>query len=120
MGTTSPWWLGSLLVETEPARITVELGFVGLLLMFGLLRAFIFFVAVRCTLSFKDPIYRALGIGLTAHLGFGILNTIVLNVTAGLYYWGALGLMLAMQRLEHTGRAPVSSKLAAEQLNNKR
>src|SRR5262249_51544999 len=52
MGTTQPWWLGDLGAEEEPARVTLELGFIGLILIY-LLRFLIFAFALRCTLSFK-------------------------------------------------------------------
>jgi hypothetical protein len=54
-------------------------------------------------MSFKDPAYRALGIVLAVYLALGLLYVpIMLNVTAGLYYWGGLGLVLAMRRLEQS------------------
>jgi hypothetical protein len=61
--------------------------------------------ALRCARSFKDPAYRALGIVLAIHLALGIIMPVILNVTAGLYYWGALGLVLAMRRLEQSTAA---------------
>jgi hypothetical protein len=51
-------------------------------------------------MSLKDRAYRSLGIVLTAYLAVYILLPSINNPTAGLYYWGALGLLLAMQRLE--------------------
>jgi hypothetical protein len=109
MGTTSLWWLRDVFVEGEIARVAAELGIVGVLLIFGL-RILIAASAVRCTLAFKDPAYRALGIALTIHLALGITSSIMLNVTAGLYYWGALGLIFAMQRLERDGQVAVRRK----------
>jgi hypothetical protein len=101
MGTVFPWWLGDLLTETEMARVTQELGPIGLLLTY-FLRLLIAAFALRCAMRFKDPAYRALGIVLAIHLAQGVIGGIVLNVTAGLYYWGALGLVLAMCRLEQS------------------
>jgi hypothetical protein len=104
MGTDWPWWLEGLLTETEMARVTVELGLLGLLLIFGL-RVLVVAFALRAAMSFKDSTYRALGIVLAVYLGLGLINSIMLDPTAGLYYWGALGLMLAMRRLEQAARA---------------
>jgi hypothetical protein len=103
MGTDWPWWLDGLLTEVEMARVTVELGLTGLLLIFGL-RIFVAMFALRCIWSLKNPAHRALGIPLAAYLGLGIINSIMLNVTAGVYYWAALGLLLAMRRLEQATR----------------
>jgi hypothetical protein len=101
MGTEWPWWLNGLLTEAEMARVTVELGPIGLLFYYLLLRFLIAAFALRCAMSFKDRTYRALGIVLAIYLALALVsNTIMLNVTAGLYYWGALGLVLAMWRFE--------------------
>lgn len=101
MGTDWPWWLGDLLTEDEMARVTVELGFMGLLLVFST-RVMIAAFALRCARSFRDPACRALGIGLAVFLAMGIIYPIILNATLNLYYWGALGLVLAMRRLEQS------------------
>jgi hypothetical protein len=111
MGTTRPSWLGDLLNEDEAARVTVELGLIGLMLIY-LLRFLIFGFALRCALSFKDPAYRALGIVLAVYLVLGIIGSIMLNATAGLYYWGALGLLLAMRRFEQSARKEAGTMFA--------
>ena len=94
-----PWWLQDLIFEDEMARVIVEVGVIGFLLTYTL-RVLIVRFALRCTLSYKDPFYRALGIALMIHLATGLVLPIVNNVTAGAYYWGALGLVFAMRRLE--------------------
>jgi hypothetical protein len=99
MQTDEFWWLHGLRVEEEPARVTEELGVIGLILIY-FLRFLIATFALRCAMSFKDPAYRSLGIVLTAYLAVYILVSSINNPTAGFYYWGALGLLLAMQRLE--------------------
>ena len=102
MGAEFPWWLpDELLTEDEMARVTVELGPIGLLLI-GSLRFLIAAFALRSAMRFKDPAYRALGIVLAVHLVLGILASIMLNATLGLYYWGAVGLVLAMRQLEES------------------
>jgi hypothetical protein len=111
MGTQQPWWLGDLGAEDEPARVTVELGLIGLMLIY-LLRFLIFGLALRWALSFKDPAYRALGIVLTVDLALGsIVGQIVFNATAGLYYWAAFGLLIAMRRFERSPRTQVRPML---------
>jgi hypothetical protein len=100
MGAQFPWWLpDELLTEDEMARVTVELGPIGLLLTY-FLRFLIAAFALRSAMRFKDPAYRALGIVLAVHLALGLIAPIMLNATSGLYYWGALGLVLAMRQLE--------------------
>jgi hypothetical protein len=100
VGAEFPWWLpDELLTEEEMARVTVELGPIGLLLTY-FLRFLIAAFALRRAMRFKDPVYRALGIVLAVHLALGLIASIMLNATAGLYYWGALGLVLAMRQLE--------------------
>jgi hypothetical protein len=106
MGTDSYWWLQDLLVEDEMARITVELGVVGLVFMFTV-RILIVVFAFRCVRSFSDPGHRALAIALLAYLSLAFVFPIVINVTANLYYWGAFGLLLVMQRLEGVQRLPL-------------
>jgi hypothetical protein len=115
MGVEFPWWLHDLLTEDEMARVTVELGVIGLILIY-FLRFRIAVFALRCVKRFRDPGYRALGIVLTINLALGIIAPIMLNVTAGLYYWGSLGLVLTMYRLDQSagaklGTVPVPGKL---------
>jgi hypothetical protein len=114
MGTDDAWWLHGLITEEEPARVTVELGIIGLLLMYSLRLAIAAF-AVRCAMSFKDPAYRALGIALSAHLVLSVILHVINNLTASLYYWGALGLVLTMRRLERCARTEVGTILSASQ-----
>src|SRR5262249_51103419 len=103
VGAEFPWWLpDELLTEDEMARVTVELGPIGLLLTY-FLRFLIAAFALRSAMRFKDPAYRALGIVLAVHLALGFISSIMLNATAGLYYWGALGLVLTMRQLEQAG-----------------
>jgi hypothetical protein len=121
MGTDFPWWLpDELLTEAEMARVTVELGPIGLLLTYSL-RLLIAAFALRCAMRFKDPAYRALGIVLAIHLALGIVAAVMLNVTAGLYYWGALGLVLAMRRLEQSRGTEAGAVLVrgADQTTNR-
>jgi hypothetical protein len=106
MGTQRFWWLGDLEVEDELARVTLELGLIGLMLIY-LLRFLILGFALRCALSFKQLAYRALGIVLAVYLALGIIGSVMLNSTAGLYYWGAFGLLLAMLRFEQSPRTQV-------------
>jgi hypothetical protein len=102
MGAAVTWWLPpELWTEPEMARVTVEQGPIGLLLNY-FLRFLIAAFALRCAMSFKDPADRALGIVLAVWLALGLINSVMLNVTVGLYYWGALGLVLAMLRLEQS------------------
>jgi len=108
MDTDEPWWLHGLETEEEPARVTVELGVIGLLLTY-FLRFLIAAFALRCAMSFRDPAYRALGIVLMAHLMMSMIGSIINNPTASLYYWGALGLVLTMRRLEQPARIEVGT-----------
>jgi hypothetical protein len=101
MGVDLPLWLNDITPEGEMARVTLELGVLGLLLIYGL-RFLIVALALRSAMSFKDPAYRALGVLFLVYLALGLVVPIIFNVTAGLYYWGALGLVLAMRRLEQS------------------
>jgi hypothetical protein len=104
MGVEWPWWLQDLITEDEMARVTVELGVIGLILVYSL-RLLIAAFALRCAMTFKDPSYRALGIVLAVYLALGMIEPIMLNGTLGLYYWGSLGLVLTMRRLEQSAGA---------------
>jgi hypothetical protein len=108
-----PWWLHDIVPEGEMARVTLELGVLGLLLIYCL-RFLIAVFSLRCAMSFKDPACRALGIVLAVHLALGVMVPIMFNVTAGLYYWGALGLVLAMRRLEQSRGAEFGTVLVRE------
>jgi hypothetical protein len=111
MGTQEASWLGDLFPEDEAARVTVELGLIGLMLIY-LPRFLIIGVALRWALSFKAPAYRVLGIVLTSYLTVASVGQIVFNATAGLYYWGAVGLLLAMRRFEQSPRTQPTPMLA--------
>jgi hypothetical protein len=111
MEAQQPWWLGDLWPEDEMARVTVELGLMGLMLIY-LPRFLIIGLALRSALSLKAPAYRALGSVLTAHLALGIIGQIVFNATAGLYYWGAVGLLLTIRRFEQSPRTQPTPMLA--------
>jgi hypothetical protein len=39
------------------------------------------------------------------YLALGIIFPVIFNATIGLYYWGALGLMLTMRRFEQSVEA---------------
>ena len=100
MGALELWWLDANLVfEGETARVAVELGAIGFVLVYAL-RIVIVAFALRCVFSYKDQAYRCLGIAMVANLSLGLIVPVVNNVTAGLYYWGSLGLLLCMRRLE--------------------
>jgi hypothetical protein len=114
MGVNWAWWLpDELFTEGEMARVTVELGFIGLIFIY-FLRVLIAAFALRCAMAFKEPAYRALGIVFTANLAMGIIVPIMLNVTAGLYYWGSLGLVLTMRRLEQSAGRKLGKVLVRE------
>jgi hypothetical protein len=115
MGAKTAWWLGGIIEEEEIARIAEELGIVGVFLLY-LARFLIVALAVRCTSSFKDPAYRALGIVLTFNLALGVTGSIVTNPTAGLYYWGSLGLVLAMARLERLAYAKARTPVVVSRM----
>jgi hypothetical protein len=107
MGAEFPWWL-DVFTETEMARVTTEQGLIGLLLTY-FLRLLIPAFALRCAMRFKDPAYRVLGIVFAVYLAQGIVSQIIFNLTAGLYYWGALGVVLAMWRLEQSAGAKLET-----------
>jgi hypothetical protein len=118
MGSGSFWWLHDLLVEEEMARVAVELGVMGLVLT-CLLRVLIAAFALKCAMSFKDSAYRALGIGLMIYLALGIHSQVIFNATIGLYYWGALGLMLTMRRFEQLVEAERLLRRAGQRVGRK-
>jgi hypothetical protein len=105
MGAQFPWWLPyGTVTEDEISRVMVEQGPIGFLLNY-FLRFLIAAFGLRCARSFKDPAYRALGIVLAVWLVIGIPMGIVINFIHSLYYWGTLGLVLAMRRLEQSAGA---------------
>jgi hypothetical protein len=122
MGAEFPSWIrDELLTEDEMARVTVELGLIGLLLVY-FLRFLIAAFALRCAMSFRNSAFRALGIVLAVYLALGLFVPIILSVTWGLYYWGALGLVLAMRRFEQSAGTEFGKALvrAADQTTSLR
>jgi hypothetical protein len=111
MGAEFPSWIkDELLTEDEMGRVTVELGLTGLLLVFSL-RFLIAAFGLRCAKSFRNPAYRALGNPLAVYLAMGLINPIILSPTSGLYYWGTLGLVLAMRRIDQSAVTEVGTIL---------
>src|SRR5262245_57522896 len=94
------WWLNvDQIFEAEMPRVMVELGSIGFLLVY-VVRIIIVFIALRYSLSYGQNSYRAIGVALTLYLMLGIVAQVVNDPVAGLYYWGAFGLILSMRRLE--------------------
>jgi hypothetical protein len=120
MNSEWPWWLGAdLLFEDEMARVIVELGVVGMFLIY-LSRILIVIRGIRCMMSFADVKHKALSIVLIVHLSLAFVLPVIINVTASFYYWISFGLILAMKRFEQNGRAadakryPIASSAQAE------
>jgi hypothetical protein len=100
MGSDWASWLQGLVLETEMARVVVEIGVIGWILVYGL-RMLIVVYALRSLWLFKDPAYRSFGIVLSIYLALAMIGNITFDPTANFYFWSAFGLVLVMRSLEH-------------------
>lgn len=101
-------WLGDNRVEDEPGRVMLELGPFGFFFIY-LVRMHLVLKALeqvfRLRTSFGRAIATSCALFFLAHLPGGV----VFNVTADVYYWYFVGLLLCVMRLEGTalpGRQP--------------
>jgi hypothetical protein len=107
-------WLEGNRVEDEPGRVMLELGPFGFFFIY-LVRVHLVLKSLEQVFRLRTPFGRALATSCAlfflAHLPGGV----VFNVTADVYYWYFVGLLLCAQRLESaasTNEEPQRIKLA--------
>lgn len=111
MGTNSLWWLDGNTYEDEPARIVVEIGLPGLVLVMAV-RIILLLWAIRLTRALKTPLFRLLSGGVAIFIALHMHTQVINNPTAGMFFWFSAGLLFAMYRLDYS-RHVVASKYAA-------
>ena len=106
MGGGVRWWAGGIEVESEPAKIILELGIVGFLLVY-VVRALLVVHARGLVLRGRLRRYRNLGAVLAAYFIVSLPSSVVFNPTADMYYWFGAGLLyLAMYLDGQESRRP--------------
>lgn len=104
-------WLEGNLVEAEPGRVMLELGPIGFFFVY-LVRIHLIVTAVRQVFRLRRRFSRAVAASCAlfflAHLPGGV----VFNITADVYYWYFVGLLLCVMNFEGTALPPRLPSLA--------
>src|SRR5262249_1922443 len=98
MGTKDYWWLDTQ-YENEPARVWLETGVIGFILLYAA-RIWLLVKAINLGLRFRTPLYAAMAGVIAGFFAQYLALNVINNPTAGIYYWFAGGLLFAMYRLE--------------------
>jgi len=93
------YWLGNYLAEVEPARIMLESGPIGFLLIFAL-RFFLLAWAVKTALTVRFPLFIGLSSALAVYFAIHIVLFVVTNPPAAIYYYFGAGILIAIARME--------------------
>jgi hypothetical protein len=99
MGTTEFWWLNGVGVEGEPARVLLETGTMGFIIVFAA-RIWLLLSAMRFGSKFRTPLYVSLSGAIAGFLALNVTGIVINNPTGGIYFWFAAGLLFAMYRAE--------------------
>jgi len=100
MGTRDFWWLNGNLFEVEPARVLLETGLIGFILVYAA-RVWLLLKAITLGVRFRTPLYVALsGVIVGLFMQDLVLGFVINSATVGIYYWFSAGLLFAMYRLE--------------------
>lgn len=103
-GADDLFWLGGQVFEEETARIYQEVGAIGFLLTY-LTRLSILGVGLMVVWRVHQPLLRALAAAIVAFLTFHLFTAVMLNTTAGIFFWYAAGLLFLAYRLDVESRA---------------
>jgi len=99
MRTTDFWWLNGTQVEGETARVLLETGAVGFMLVFTA-RIWLLLSAMVLGTKFRTPLYVSLSGAIAGFFAQNLTGIVINNPTGGIYYWFAAGLLFAMYRTE--------------------
>jgi hypothetical protein len=86
-------------VEGETARVLLETGTVGFVLVFAA-RIWLLLSAIRLVTKFRTPLYVSLSGTIAGFFAQDLTGMVINNPTGGIYYWFAAGLLFAMYRAE--------------------
>jgi hypothetical protein len=103
MGSAHSWWTQGILAEAEAARVMLELGILGFMLVFTL-RVWLAVWALRVALSLKSRAARSLALFIALYLCAQAFGAVIFNPTANVFYWVAAGVLFAVCRFEARGR----------------
>jgi hypothetical protein len=99
----------SLPLESEPARVMVELGVVGFLL-FTLMRIVILLTVLRACLVIRDSELKALAVAGFAGVVFPLfVGGAVVNHTQNVYQWFLIGLVFAVLNADQLSRGKLGA-----------
>lgn len=100
-------WVRGLVAEVETARVMIDLGVPGFLLVYAT-RIGLALVGLALAIRLRTQFHRAV-----ATLGFlvclnGIPGSVVFDPTNAVLYWFAVGLMFLVDRLDRNANVPVA------------
>ena len=120
MGTKDFWWLDGKFYELETARVLQETGVIGFVLVYAV-RIWLLTKAITFGLRFRTPLYAAMAGVIAGFFAQSLALFVINNLTAGIYYWFAAGLLFAMHRLElQEMTAPVLASASRQHLGHER
>jgi hypothetical protein len=108
-------WLDDHLVEDEPGRIMLELGPLGFLLIY-FVRVYVIFAAFEQVFRLRSSFHRAMAASAAMFFLAHLVGGIVFNVTADVYYWYFVGLLMAVVRLDRLPAGAVAAPPAKPRL----
>lgn len=92
-------WLNGMVTEVETGRIAVELGAVGLLLIY-FIRIFLTLFALRQVFRLRTRFHRALATAAFLFALFQLPGGAIFDVTSGVFYWFFPGLLMTAIKLD--------------------
>jgi len=92
-------WLHGIAVESESAKIMLELGPIGFFLVYSQ-RLFLIFFALSQVLRLRTTFHRALATACLLFFLAALPGSIVFDITSDLFYWFFAGLLVLVVRLD--------------------
>ena len=120
MGTKDYWWLDGKFYELETARVMQETGVIGFVLVYAV-RIWLLAKAISFGLRFRTPLDVAMAGVIAGFFAQSLALFVINNLTAGIYYWFAAGMLFAMHRLElQEITAPVLASASRQHLGREK
>jgi hypothetical protein len=105
-------WLRGLAAEVESARVMIELGPVGFLLVY-FSRIYLIIFAFRQVLVMRTGFHRALATACLLFFLAQLPGNIIFDLTSDLYFWFFSGLLLLVMRFDRVAVAKAARAAAA-------
>ncbi|HKV06555.1 MAG TPA: hypothetical protein VJ725_00360 [Thermoanaerobaculia bacterium] len=105
-------WLQGLIVETESARVLIELGPLGFLFAY-FLRFWLAAFAFRQVMTLRSRFHRAVATTCFLYFMASIPGGVIFDVTSDLYFWFFSGLLMLALRLDREAVRAAALQAAA-------